>query len=366
MHPFSVLKWSVLTALTLLSFRPAMAQERPQDALEYVRAQLVGMGYVPEDLADLVEKDRYRDAHNGVEHIFLRQRWQGIEVFNGDIALHRTADGRVLKLHNAAWPHVAKTVDATEPVLSAAQALAKVLGGDLPGTRIPTVVTSTDGWKTTYDAEGLNAEPVTVQLMYQATDSLLRLVWNVNYYAPGGDHWWSVRVSALTGEELERNDWVSNCGFHEALERKVLEEGPAAAPLPAAPLDYRVYHFPVESPGHGGRTIVNAPWSAAGIASPYGWHDTDGSPGAEHTITRGNNVHAQEDANGNNGTGYSPDGGASLDFDFPINLAQQPAAYQDAAITNLFHWNNLMHDIWYQYGFNEVSGNFQQNNYGRG
>jgi len=25
-----------------------------------------------------------------------------------------------------------------------------------------------------------------------------------------------------------------------------------------------------------------------------------------------------------------------------------------------------MHDVWYQYGFNEASGNFQENNYGNG
>ena len=25
-----------------------------------------------------------------------------------------------------------------------------------------------------------------------------------------------------------------------------------------------------------------------------------------------------------------------------------------------------MHDVWYNYGFNEANGNFQQNNYGRG
>ncbi|GAK90205.1 metalloprotease MEP2 [Nonlabens ulvanivorans] len=28
--------------------------------------------------------------------------------------------------------------------------------------------------------------------------------------------------------------------------------------------------------------------------------------------------------------------------------------------------NNMMHDIWYQYGFDEASGNFQSNNYGNG
>ena len=35
-------------------------------------------------------------------------------------------------------------------------------------------------------------------------------------------------------------------------------------------------------------------------------------------------------------------------------------------MTNLFYWNNLVHDVMYQYGFDEVSGNFQENNYGRG
>jgi hypothetical protein len=28
--------------------------------------------------------------------------------------------------------------------------------------------------------------------------------------------------------------------------------------------------------------------------------------------------------------------------------------------------NNIMHDVWYQYGFNELNGNFQENNYQRG
>ncbi|MEP6794597.1 MAG: M36 family metallopeptidase, partial [Saprospiraceae bacterium] len=37
-----------------------------------------------------------------------------------------------------------------------------------------------------------------------------------------------------------------------------------------------------------------------------------------------------------------------------------------SCITNLFYWNNIMHDVTYQYGFNEVSGNFQNNNLGRG
>ena len=101
-------------------------------------------------------------------------------------------------------------------------------------------------------------------------------------------------------------------------------------------------------------------------ASPFGWHDTNGMAGAEFTTTRGNNVWAQEDADGNNGTGYSPDGGTSLEFDFPLNLDQEPEGYRDASITNLFYWNNFMHDLWYEYGFDEAAGNFQERNYGNG
>ena len=45
---------------------------------------------------------------------------------------------------------------------------------------------------------------------------------------------------------------------------------------------------------------------------------------------------------------------------------RRPSAYRPAAVTNLFYWNNLIHDIQYQYGFDEAAGNFQVNNYGRG
>jgi uncharacterized repeat protein (TIGR01451 family) len=41
-------------------------------------------------------------------------------------------------------------------------------------------------------------------------------------------------------------------------------------------------------------------------------------------------------------------------------------ANQKAAITNLFYWNNIIHDLSYLYGFDEVSGNFQNYNFDRG
>ena len=58
-------------------------------------------------------------------------------------------------------------------------------------------------------------------------------------------------------------------------------------------------------------------------------------------------------------------GGPGLLFDFPLNPAGPHANYTAAAVTNLFYWNNVTHDIAYRYGFDEASGNFQVNNYGK-
>jgi hypothetical protein len=103
-------------------------------------------------------------------------------------------------------------------------------------------------------------------------------------------------------------------------------------------------------------------------ASPFGWHDTNGVAGAEFTTTQGNNVQAYTDVDANNSpdAGSSPSGGTALSFDFPLNLTQAPSAYRPAAVTNLFYLNNFIHDVQYQYGFDEAGGNFQVNNYGRG
>ncbi len=136
--------------------------------------------------------------------------------------------------------------------------------------------------------------------------------------------------------------------------------------------DYCVYPLPVEAPHFttplppaDGRAMVTAPWLDAAGASPFGWHDTDGQGGAEFTITRGNNVYALD---GDEDPEFSPDGGASLVFNFPIGNVDgdDPDTYKAASITQVFYWLNLLHDVLYVHGFDEVAGNFQENNYGNG
>ncbi|KAJ3083833.1 Fungalysin/Thermolysin Extracellular metalloproteinase 5 [Rhizoclosmatium hyalinum] len=132
---------------------------------------------------------------------------------------------------------------------------------------------------------------------------------------------------------------------------------------------YNVFPLGTNDPLEGDRNIVSGPLSE--IASPNGWHWCSGGkqacPNGDHTVTIGNNVYAQENLDG----GYNdwenkerPDGTSKLYFDFPADLKQDPETYVDAAVVNLFYWNNAIHDLFYVYGFNEAAGNFQDNNRG--
>ena len=128
---------------------------------------------------------------------------------------------------------------------------------------------------------------------------------------------------------------------------------------------YRVFELPKESPNDGPRTLVENPADAT--ASPFGWHDTNAAAGPEFTTARGTNVHAYLDQDDNDAADFGePDGGPGLDFDFPLDLTQHAQNYRAAAVSNLFYWNNVFHDVTYRYGFNEAAGNFQANNYGNG
>ena len=168
----------------------------------------------------------------------------------------------------------------------------------------------------------------------------------------------------------DANHKACNTEKHFSFERNAFSN---TNTLLGPPGNYRVIPYNYESPNHHAFELISTSGNA--LASPNGWHDTNSIGGTvptqRYTITRGNNVLAQEDADGNNGTGIRPDGGALLNFDFQeyvngVGQTLQPTAYTNASTTNLFYMINMMHDIWYNYGFDEASGNFQQNNLGRG
>ncbi|RKP04488.1 Fungalysin metallopeptidase-domain-containing protein, partial [Thamnocephalis sphaerospora] len=99
-------------------------------------------------------------------------------------------------------------------------------------------------------------------------------------------------------------------------------------------------------------------------ASPYGWHNI--GDGKRYTSTFGNNVAAYAKTGGEANSPKQYARNYHLNFDFPLEIAGDPSSYQYAAITNSFVGANMLHDLTYIYGFNEVAGNFQYNNWGKG
>jgi extracellular elastinolytic metalloproteinase len=311
-------------------------------ALNYIHQNKSALGLTDADLADLVVKDRYVSRHNGVTHIYLRQRFDGLEVFNGDININIDREGRVINLGNRFVSDLKNSVNTTVASLSAVEAVngaARSLSLTITEPIVPRRTLGGRANEVILSNGGISLEDIPVKLMYQPQRTGTRLSWNMVIRLKNGQNWWNLRVDAVTGEVLSQNDWIAND-------------------------TYRVFASPKESPSDGPRTSVVNPANA--LASPFGWHDTNGAAGADFTDTRGNNVFAQDDLDANDTGGSRPNGGAGLVFSNTLNLTLAPSTYLSASITNLFYWNNLLHDLHYQYGFDEASGNFQQNSYGRG
>ncbi len=371
-----------LLALVLLAAPVTLAQRATDEAKAHLQRNAFRYGLAATDLADLAVTDAYTSRRSGTTHVYLRQQAGGIEIAGAEFTVAVDPEGRVFHAAGKGAAGLASRALATSPAVSAdaaAEAVARA-AGLTPGApfRVLSVETARAP-RVTLSEAGVAEEPVTARLVYHLDGDELTLAWEVGLYERGAEHFWHAYVDAQSGAVLARQDLVVHDRFGEAGGHAGAEGHAEAAerlvpyalqPAAAGPLalagSYRVYPVPVESPNHGSRTLVSDPADAQ--ASPFGWHDTDGSAGPEFTVTRGNNVHAYTDTNNSNSpdSGSDPDGGPSLVFDFPVDLSQEPSAYRPASVTNLFYWNNVFHDVMWHYGFDEPSGNFQVNNYGRG
>jgi extracellular elastinolytic metalloproteinase len=319
--------------------------------LDFVQKHREALGLELNDLANLEVTDRVYTKDSGITNLYLRQTHKGLPVYNAQLQINVDGQGRVLSVHSDFLPSLERSVASVEPRVGAEQAvasLAKHLGVALKAAPRALKADPGLGRSTRVDGQGLSSEPIDASLaVLPVRRGEARLVWRFQVHTPDQQHDYDVTVDAHTGEVWTRFDWVASD-------------------------TYKVYPVPVESPNHvsplppsDGRVVVTNP--ANTVASPYGWHDTNGVAGAEYTTLRGNNVHAYEDTNFDGLPPASqPSCGATLACSFTLNLSGAPSTYIPAAVTNLFYWNNIIHDVTYQYGFNEAGGNFQVNNYGKG
>ncbi|KAF6756744.1 extracellular elastinolytic metallo proteinase, partial [Ephemerocybe angulata] len=221
--------------------------------------------------------------------------------------------------------------------------------------------------------------PVKAKLVYtqvpnQAGDATdLQLVWR--FEVEMQDNWYEAAVTAQAPHKIVHVvDWASD----------------APIPTPEEPnaATYNVFGWGINDPSVGERSIVKENFDS--LASPVGWHaiPTANDPSLRNvrmkssafwrntTTTWGNNVFAQENWEGQNAyiDNYRPDAGKSKAFDFPYDPKEtdktdalaEAKKYINTTVAQLFYTTNLVHDLYYRYGFDEEAGNFQQYNFGRG
>ncbi|KXN82990.1 Extracellular metalloproteinase NpIII [Leucoagaricus sp. SymC.cos] len=215
-----------------------------------------------------------------------------------------------------------------------------------------------------------------VQVPNKAGDATeLQLVWK--FEVEMQHNWYESAVTAAAPHRIVSVvDWAS--------------DSPIPIPDPETKkATYNVFPWGMNDPDCGERSPHEEVFDT--LASPAGWHAIPYAhdPASKHiprseqkgfwkntTTTWGNNVFAQEDWEGENNFihNYRPEADEKKTFDFPYEpketardgAYEEAQSYINATVTQLFYTNNLIHDFYYRYGFNEVAGNFQQYNFGRG
>lgn len=360
-------------------------------ALRYLEKQQTAWHLTAEDVRNVRVQDYYSTAANGVTHVYILQENAQIELYNGLVNVNVLPSGEVLYAGNRFMHNLAAAVNATQPQLTPEAAIrAACTALNVPfteGLKLKSVVSKNEF---VFDKGTFVLSDINVKLKYQKmNETTAKLAWDVNIDQPDGQNHWSVRIDALTGTLLNKASWTTHCnvdhkrfghaedvcnGAHAEntegssilkmsdSKAKTSEKAVKSLETLVGGGTYNVFALPTESPIHGGRTLVTDPADA--VASPYGWHDTNGAVGPEYTITRGNNAWAFLDlTNTNTSSGDEPNGGTTLTFNDPFSNTAEPDSIKQAATTNLFYVNNMIHDITHYYGFDEASGNFQARNY---
>jgi extracellular elastinolytic metalloproteinase len=328
----------------------------------------------------------YTDAAKGISYIYVQQNYKNVAIEN-IIKTVAIQNNQLQYWSGNFYTNLASKVVTTLPTISTPVAINNALAHlNLLPTNDLVIVKDELLSKNYIEYSKTNQLKhnikVTLLLTSKNDGNTLDLVWDVLLSPKETQDNWHIKIDATTGAFLSKKNATifDNFGSNtqkinpKSIQALVCKNNNFATPPPppsATNIQYKVIRYPFESPFYASPTVETNPWLLAGIgnnAITNGWH-FDGTN--NYNYTRGNNVYAYDDSANIDQPGRSTISSTTfpnLNFTTTPNFNQQPFSNsnRDFAITNLFYWNNVVHDITYQYGFDEVAGNFQNNNFGRG
>ena len=370
-------------------------------AISLVSASKTTLGLSAEDLGNVKVSSTYHDNGTGLTMVYLNQTYQGIPVFNQILVLAFKA-GKLVSNAGVFNHSIEKfvTLKSGTPSVTAESAVQSALSDRGLSASQMAIASSTkdNGQKIEFSNMGISRDNITAQLMWTPIENSneVRLSWHVYISPKTTADLWMVRVDATNNSILgldnytDYDNWgtpdvngtVRYPGFAynnntNAEQKSFLNFKKSDDPSIVTTATYRVVPYPAEAPSfaNGAHALRTDPWlAAAGNATTLKWHT--GLTATDYDYTRGNNVFAYQDrANDNNGSVAdavtSSTAFPNLTFnhtpDYTVDPTQTtPVPNQQFNTTNLFYWNNIIHDMMYVYGFTEATANFQDENFGRG
>ncbi len=298
---------------------------------------------------EIVSRHESREAD--LTHIVFRPTYLGIPYFDADISVHLGGDGRVWRLNRDTHPFPPSGLSTSVDARAAVERALAALGIEPKDGPAGVGEVSGPDRRTVFRYPGLGRMPVS--LIWFPVQPAALAAWQLYVEAPGRAY--LVVADAANGAILFSRNLTSR----------------------SSPLG-RVFRAPDHPhPDAGGQTDeALTGWPASLGSCPADIYPAQFQAGAqagrcwvENDETRGNNADVCLDAVADNICDTrAQDNAAHFLFNFSndYDTANNPATDRAAAIVNAFYWVNALHDRYYRLGFDELSGNFQDDNYGRG
>lgn len=357
----------------LFIFSSSLIAQKPSGELqlEYLRQHYKELIFLQEGCE--ITSD-YLDSATGIRHIYFSQTINGHPIENATASLHLTKEHKIAHVEERFILGANKIITTDQRKLPVSKLIIQLLKEKYESYGDIQIIQRNQDNHLIYKVKNnITSENEIIDVKpsyyFDSVSQKIAPSYTVFWTRNKNSEWLKMAIDGVSGNKIYEVNLLNSCSFNSGDFIGV----PRVVPLINENLAqvgsscYQVYPIPTESPIHGNRKLEMGPWLKAPDASPFGWH---GDGFNFYYSTRGNNTDTYEDSDDDDmptgGDLSRAYGGYNLNFDFSYDPLLPPFNNKDAAVTNLFYWTNLMHDVWYKYGFHEQAGNFQMNNFNKG
>lgn len=186
----------VLAAVCTATCATAAPSGQPRSAaadraLAHVRGRPAEFNVTSADLDDVIVSSETVSKSSGVTHVYLQQRYGGIDIANAVMTVNVARDGTVLAANGTFYGNLAGAANRPDKTLAAGDAIARA--AKYVGVAL---------------APAERRKIPAKRVYHPVTPESLRLAWQVEIEMPDGQHHWVLTIDAVSGDLLDKFDRV--------------------------------------------------------------------------------------------------------------------------------------------------------------